>query len=610
MGNYYECLEIHENMEYSNVSIDGKYCVVGAMIKNTRFEANTDNQWPIDHNDLRLNDNITQILKDYEMKHSRLKKIFGTNVDKSTEHVVDNVVFKLAICIPKVCTTREAVEGLFINLTTVGFDFKDDFCRLPNDKPWIPGDYVAISILSLIGFLVIMGTVYDIWYLKKTKKPESINNAILSFSLLKNLRDLFTISKRSGTLDCLDGLRALSMLWVVIGHSFSSQTQIVNGIDAFQWLKSMKSLWVIAAPIAVDTFFTISGLLLVYVATKKMTSMGLIKSLHLFYLHRVLRMFPVLAFVVLMEATLFNHISDGPFWERVAKNSENCKRQWWLALLHFQNYGNLDNMCIAVSWYLSIDVQLHLLSPLVLFWVLNGKRLLGWGALIIATLLTMTAATIYNFEQNFSSTMLSQRNLNDHLLNYMEYYYVNTLTRASPFLVGMIYGYMLHLLRNKKLNISQITNLILWILALALMLLIIYIPHPTMQEDWEYQNLDNIINSFMRPAWAIALGWLITACAHGYGGPINTFLSLNFWKIPARVSYALYLIHYSLMAIINSSKVAPTYFSVGNIVFHFCAYLFISLLIAILITVLIDFPIANLLKLILSKGIRKTENNK
>ncbi|XP_050668650.1 O-acyltransferase like protein-like isoform X3 [Leptidea sinapis] len=321
-------------------------------------------------------------------------------------------------------------------------------------------------------------------------------------------------------------------------------------------------------------------------------------------------MFPVLAFVVLMEATLFNHISDGPFWERVAKNSENCKRQWWLALLHFQNYGNLDNMCIAVSWYLSIDVQLHLLSPLVLFWVLNGKRLLGWGALIIATLLTMTAATIYNFEQNFSSTMLSQRNLNDHLLNYMEYYYVNTLTRASPFLVGMIYGYMLHLLRNKKLNISQITNLILWILALALMLLIIYIPHPTMQEDWEYQNLDNIINSFMRPAWAIALGWLITACAHGYGGPINTFLSLNFWKIPARVSYALYLIHYSLMAIINSSKVAPTYFSVGNIVFHFCAYLFISLLIAILITVLIDFPIANLLKLILSKGIRKTENNK
>lgn len=36
------------------------------------------------------------------------------------------------------------------------------------------------------------------------------------------------------------------------------------------------------------------------------------------------------------------------------------------------------------------------------------------------------------------------------MMYYLVYYYVNTLTRGSPFFVGMIFGYLLHLGREEK----------------------------------------------------------------------------------------------------------------------------------------------------------------
>jgi hypothetical protein len=50
---------------------------------------------------------------------------------------------ELAICIPKVCSTLQALKILSENFTA-NFEIREAFCRLPNDKPWAPGDYVAM----------------------------------------------------------------------------------------------------------------------------------------------------------------------------------------------------------------------------------------------------------------------------------------------------------------------------------------------------------------------------------------------------------------------------------------------------------------------------------
>lgn len=40
--------------------------------------------------------------------------------------------------------------------------------------------------------------------------------------------------------------------------------------------------------------------------------------------------------------------------------------------------------------------------------------------------------------------------------SYHRYYYINTLTRASPFFVGMIFGYVIHISRQRRIQIKKV----------------------------------------------------------------------------------------------------------------------------------------------------------
>lgn len=86
------------------------------------------------------------------------------------------------------------------------------------------------------------------------------------------------------------------------------------------------------------------------------------------YLHRYLRVTPVLAATIFMFLTLQRYFGDGPFNKRtIALQSPGCLEYWFAALLHIQNLVNPDRICLAHTWYLSTDFQLFVLSPLLVF---------------------------------------------------------------------------------------------------------------------------------------------------------------------------------------------------------------------------------------------------
>lgn len=55
---------------------------------------------------------------------------------------LESVTLLLAVCIPKACTTEQAINEVLFNLTQVGLVYEDEFCRLPGDKRWVAADYV------------------------------------------------------------------------------------------------------------------------------------------------------------------------------------------------------------------------------------------------------------------------------------------------------------------------------------------------------------------------------------------------------------------------------------------------------------------------------------
>ncbi|CAH0581530.1 unnamed protein product [Chrysodeixis includens] len=594
LGNYHQCLGLNQQLPTSE--LQGKYCMIQVPLNQAiNFPINYGNS-SFDPNLLSL-DEMEKIWAKNDAIKTEMLGMSGIHRSISPESPFSNLVFRLAVCIPRSCTTKQALRVF----DALGLQYTDEFCRLPNDKPWVPADTVAVVVFSIIGFLTILSTSYDVWQTVILKNdPKSVSALSTAFSVYTNGRRVMNFTSSDGNIECLDGIRALAMAWVVLGHTFSTETTWANPIEAGTWVTSWQSIWIVGAHVTVDTFFTLSGFLVVYTTTGKFTGKQLIKNVHLFWLNRLLRMFPLLATVALLEASFLMRFGDGPQWGIVADHAERCRTNWWSTLLYMQNYMNPIYTCIGQTWYLAIDVQLHILSPILLFWVLLGNRKIALTALFGGLLAILTASTTYNFINNFPTTISGPR-ARDYLVNY----YVNTLTRASPFFVGMIFGYFV---RTIKIRLQKWQVLCFWLVAFSVSTFIMYANYPTRQPTIT-QTEENLFNSFIRPAWALFIGSMIYMCVNGYGGPINWFLSLSVWKIHSRLSYGIYLFHSAMMFAINHRALTPIYFSISGMLFKFLSHYTLYFIVTFIAVVLIDAPCSTLFKLILGGGVKKPQKH-
>ncbi|KAM3963614.1 nose resistant to fluoxetine protein 6-like [Aphomia sociella] len=620
LGSYYECLEIQEQV--NNMDIEGKYCMVNVPLYqeiDLTYQAQPnltnlrDVSWPelpwseLNSNTSRIKKKTLEILQKHKMLKSKILTLAGlpsedtfrSNV-KSNNEMLQNMALQLAVCIPKPCSVNEAFRVIFGGVEGSGLQFKEEYCRIPKDKPLVVIDYVTIAIFASIGLLIILSTFYDIRHLIILKKdPKTANKLYQSFSIYTNTHRLVTYNPVPGALECLDGIRSIAMMWVIIGHTFLNQmtaTTVWNPLDIVDWITSFSSIWITAAPITVDTFFMLTGLLLVYTTAGKLTRLKFIKNLHLFYLNRYLRLLPVLGASILLQASVFNHVTDGPEWGNVAQQTHQCRVHWWPTLLYIQNYYSPAFTCLPHTWYLAIDFQLFILSPLILIWVVGGRKRTAWIGLTAGLLISFSAATIYNFIMGFPSASFGVSEPREGQPDYTTRYYINTLTRAPPFFIGMIFGYLLYVLRGKKVVIPKLQVALLWLMAIILSAAVIYSGYPVLQADWDNQLADDFLNSFRRPIWAMCIGWLVIACVHGYGGPVNWLLSHPMWKLLSRLSYAMYVLHYQLMFVVNGTFLGPVYINVESSIHKFFVDFVITVIVAFLVTLFVDSPCSVLIK--------------
>lgn len=75
-----------------------------------------------------------------------------------------------------------------------------------------------------------------------------------------------------------------------------------------------------------------------------------------------------------------------------------------------------------------------------------------------------------------------------------------------------------------------------------------------------------LYESLSRVAWGIALCYIIFACVHGHGGPINYFLSHPLWQPASRLSYSIYLIHFPVVIFFHATMKHTPFISEGTTV--------------------------------------------
>lgn len=552
------------------------------------------------------------------------------------------------MCFPKSCSPEDINEnykvltaksfediiidimGNPINLLKTGnltIETKAEDCFTRDNRSGMPEDYPFIvlliyTIFSLIGCLTVIGTLLDLIspITEDEKiKPQTMKKRILMcFSAYTNGKHLLS-TKSSGQdhFNCLNGMRFLSMTWVILGHSFGSSLFTGRNLGEVLNLISGEGGIALEAVLnafpSVDTFFFMSGSLTSFILFKEVEQADKDKTKHaivllLYYVHRYLRITVPYALVMGVIIAVLPYTFYGPSWSFTIKEAEDCSNYGWANLLYIQTFleSTKDSICMEVSWYLVDDMVFHWFSPIVMYpmfiaFLKTKSHIVGmlwWG-------FTMVCFTGGLFYMSYTTNQPPSRThmvpgLDEDGYNLYVDFYEAPWVRYQPYLVGILLGYILHHTREKQVKINNAANILLWQAAFLAGFAVVYGLYGVRTQTMTHFSA-SIYNSFQRLAWSGALAWVIFSCAKGYGGVVNDLLSWSLFAPLARITFCTYLIHTNLLGMFTSSVLLsfPFDFSFWVSVWHFLGSLSISLTVGFFLSMFFESPSVRLEKLLI-----------
>ena len=486
--------------------------------------------------------------------------------------------------------------------------------------PYTAADWSFISVCIIFGLLIFTGTMIDISikYLKAGFFNKRVVQIFQGFSFYRNTLKIFSTDVRKDSLTSINGIRFLSMTWVLFGHAFGAfqgQIPTTNGMVMFDkdgpiWGSLAFQAMEQAYP-SVDTFFMIGACVLTYSTLKQLDKQngGNLKFWIMFYVHRYLRLTAVYAMVIFFTATLWKHFATGPQSTYIDYDVSSCQKSWWINLLYLNNFQlqwdeYASHYCIGQGWYLANDMQFFIISPIfiVALWYnkLIGMVLCAAGV-IVSTVVPTWLAYANEYPISFSYMGADF----DFFINF----YVVPWCRFQPYIVGIILGYILHRMRDQpKLKLNPYFSIWIWGIAGAIGASVIYGLYPYAADyvdtgilDPTYEvaprTVSAFYNGFHRLAWSVCVAWVVLACTKGAGGTITSILSWPFWIPLANLSYCIYLVHLSIINYMASlftfsvtyTHILGVYFVLGILCF--------SIFVAFIFAVIFELPIAHLERL-------------
>jgi hypothetical protein len=168
----------------------------------------------------------------------------------------------MGACVPRSCSDSEVGVGIdsifgLMNSSLSVYSIDSHITDYHVEMDWL--SYLTIAILAAIALLTVWSTARKLIF-NETEK----NMVIGAFDLTKNVGH-FKI-RQGEDLNIMDGVRAIAMMWVVIGHSFSfSLSAGTTNISTIMNVASKPFFLLIEAGLlSVDIFFMLGGFFLAF----------------------------------------------------------------------------------------------------------------------------------------------------------------------------------------------------------------------------------------------------------------------------------------------------------------------------------------------------------
>lgn len=148
-------------------------------------------------------------------------------------------------------------------------------------------------------------------------------------------------------------------------------------------------------------------------------------------------------------------------------------------------------------------------------------------------------------------------------------------------------------------------NIFAWTTSLAAMIMVKLVNAELQQIDSSYTPFTyGLYEALSHVIWSIVLCYIIFACIHGSGGPINWFLSNEIWQPINRLSFAIFMVHPTVITMTLSSIQSAQFISKLTLFSIVLVNLLLTFFAAFLLTLAFDSPIINIEKLILGSNVR------
>ena len=410
-----------------------------------------------------------------------------------------------------------------------------------------------------------------------------------AFSFKANFQSIY--QRRASNFAPIDGIRALSIILVLVYHTFLVYDIANNHETVDSIMAHMGGFWSWAwnGDKGVDVFFVMSGFLISGILLKQYSKTGNL-NLKNFYIRRYLRLTPAYYFMLTI------------YWLLSAHNSNAI----WANYLYVSNFLPYEQQAAGWTWSLAVEEQFYFIYPLILMAVFRWAKHLGWTLLaLFFTSIFVNTFIVLNDDMLRTTPSSAIYAYGDFYHHFFTVLYDDLYTRFGGLVVGCLaaYGMHFHLEKLKKIANTQF-GILMTVLGVAL--IVFFMAFPVFSHAYDAnQALHIFYYIFNHTLFAVGVGILILAMLlqqHRLAGGLRWFFSLPFWYPIASLSYSLYLIHLVVMimvipAILHLTMTMPEVYpwSMGQILLYgFIISSVLSMAIAALMYLFIEKPIMNL----------------
>uniref|UniRef100_A0A1Y9J0F2 Acyltransferase 3 domain-containing protein n=1 Tax=Anopheles quadriannulatus TaxID=34691 RepID=A0A1Y9J0F2_ANOQN len=353
----------------------------------------------------------------------------------------------------------------------------------------------------------------------------------------------------------------------------------------------------------VQTYFTVSGFLLavhfVDFAEKqrRFRCWDYLQSI----VYRFLRLTPVYAFMLLLDATWLIRLQDGPIWKRVAETERTyCRTNWWANVLYVNNYVTVSEPCLQQSWYLATDFQLFAIGLAILALTWRYPKLLK-PLLAVAVLGALLIPAIVTYVNRFEGVVILRPEALKYVLWYDPMYrkmYIPTHTNFGSYLAGLIAGLLYH--RLKRANFDAVRHRgfrTLWYASLPTAIVLLLSAYIFYAYDFEKPALwIAAYAALAKNLWGALFGVLFVGLAFGVGGFLRTALNNSVFRPLGKVTYCVFLCHLFVIRVTLGNIRQPIYVSDMRILVSTSSTLVLAYIMGTLMCLLIEIPFSNVQK--------------